>query len=148
MKYIMIALGFFGLDGMVKNKMEQRELHTDQPFCRKLLLLRKYYNRGAFLNTGETHPKLVKLLSVLLSLLMTILFAVTLTKTGKGLLKLGLSLILGGAYSNTYDRMKRGYVVDYVSFNVPWRWLRQIVFNISDFCIMIGAMLCVLGYDK
>ena len=64
---------------------------------------------------------------------------------GSGLLKWGLTVMLGGAYSNTYDRLKRKYVVDYVSFNVPFQRLRQVVFNLGDFCIMIGAMLSVLS---
>ena len=53
--------------------------------------------------------------------------------------------MLGGAYSNTYDRLVRKYVVDYVSFRVPGR-LKKVIFNIGDFCIMIGALLCVLEW--
>ncbi|MDE7258820.1 MAG: signal peptidase II, partial [Lachnospiraceae bacterium] len=45
----------------------------------------------------------------------------------------------------TYDRLVRKYVVDYVSFPVKNQKIRNIVFNISDFCIMIGALLMVLG---
>ena len=55
--------------------------------------------------------------------------------------------MLGGAFSNTYDRLKRKYVVDYVSFPVKNEKIRNVVFNISDFCIMIGALLMVLGSD-
>ncbi|MDE7359775.1 MAG: signal peptidase II, partial [Lachnospiraceae bacterium] len=62
--------------------------------------------------------------------------------------KAGLALLLGGAYSNTYDRLTRKYVVDYVSFPVKNRRIRRIVFNISDFCIMIGALLLVLGETR
>ena len=61
------------------------------------------------------------------------------------MLRVGLSLLLGGAFSNTYDRLKRKYVVDYVSFGVKWKKLRQVVFNISDFCIITGALLAILG---
>lgn len=60
------------------------------------------------------------------------------------MLKTGLSILLGGAYSNTYDRLVRGYVVDYFGFQVKNERLRNIVFNISDFCIMIGALISVL----
>ena len=38
---------------------------------------------------------------------------VTLGQKGKAALKLGLAFLLGGAFSNTYDRLKRKYVVDY-----------------------------------
>ena len=54
------------------------------------------------------------------------------------------SLLLGGAFSNTYDRLKRKYVVDYFSFGVKWEPLRAIVFNISDFCILIGALIIAI----
>ena len=57
-------------------------------------------------------------------------------------MRLGL---LGGAFSNAYDRLKRGYVVDYFSLNLKWEPLRRVVFNISDFCILIGAMLVAIG---
>ena len=41
-----------------------------------------------------------------------------------------------------YDRFKRGYVVDYFSF----KFLRKVIFNISDICIIIGAViLMILG---
>ena len=60
-------------------------------------------------------------------------------------MRTGLAFLLGGAFSNTYDRLKRKYVVDYFSLNVKWKRLRRIVFNISDFCIMTGALLTVIG---
>lgn len=60
-------------------------------------------------------------------------------------MRTGLAMLLGGAYSNTYDRLRRKYVVDYVSFGVPVKRLRRIIFNISDFCIMIGAMITVIA---
>ena len=60
---------------------------------------------------------------------------------GKRLLKTGLALILGGAYSNTYDRLRRKYVVDYITFPK----ISTVVFNLSDFGIMIGAMLLTIS---
>ena len=80
-----------------------------------------------------------------LTLGLTVLFVLTFSCKGSKMLKAGLSLLLGGAYSNTYDRLVRKYVVDYVSFPVKNEKIRNVVFNISDFCIMIGALLMVLG---
>lgn len=76
------------------------------------------------------------------------LFAAAFTFRGNRLLKAGLAFLLGGAYSNTYDRLARKYVVDYVSFPVKNKKIRNIVFNISDFCIVIGALLMVIGSAK
>ena len=76
---------------------------------------------------------------------MTVVFLSTFSLRGNSTLRAGLALLLGGAYSNTYDRLTRNYVVDYVSFPVKNKRVRRVVFNISDFCIMIGALLMVLG---
>ncbi|MBD5549000.1 MAG: signal peptidase II [Lachnospiraceae bacterium] len=148
MQYLAVVLGIFGLELKLKNKIE--ELKTEgqtEKKCGGFLLIRKYHNRGAFLNTGQERPKLITAISVLLAAVLTVLYILTLGTAGKRLLKWGLTLLLGGAYSNTYDRLVRKYVVDYVSFNLPLG-LRKVIFNIGDFCIMIGAFLSVVGYSK
>lgn len=147
MKYLAVILGIFGLELRLKNYIEEtKKEDTEEYRCKNALIIRKHHNSGAFLNAGESRQKTVMALSVFLAAALTIFYLLTLGRAGKGLLKWGLTLLLGGAYSNTYDRIKRNYVVDYVSFNVPWKWLRRIVFNIGDFCILIGAMMCVFGY--
>lgn len=147
MKYLSVILGIFGLDYGLKNYIEEtKEEGETQKRCGGFLLIRKHHNRGAFLNAGENKRRLVMALSVLLTAALSVVFLLTLSTAGKGLLKWGLTLLLGGAYSNTYDRLVRKYVVDYVSFNVPCG-LRKVIFNVGDFCIMIGALLCVMGYE-
>lgn len=102
-------------------------------------------NEGAFLNLGEKRPAVIQMISVGLTVILTLVFILTLGKAGKRLLKTGLSLLLGGAFSNTYDRMKAKAVTDYIRFDFGPERLRQIVFNLGDFAIMIGALLTVLG---
>ena len=149
MQYLTAILGIFGLEFLVKKNIEKTKTEgVDEKACGGALLIRKQHNKGAFLNIGEKNQKAVMVISVMLTVLMTVFYIMTLTNAGKGLLKWGLTLLLGGAYTNTYDRLTRKYVVDYVSFNVPFRWLRRIIFNIGDFCIMIGAMLSVIGYYR
>ncbi len=149
MKYLAVILGIFGLELGIKKYIEENKTENqEEQKCGGLLLIRKHHNRGAFLNAGQEKQKLIAFLSVVLTLFATILFVMTLGSTGKELLKWGLSFLLGGAYANTYDRLVRRYVVDYVSFPVPFQWLRRIIFNIGDFCIMIGALVCVIGFDK
>ena len=148
MQYLAVILGIFGLEFKLKNKIEesQTEGQTENK-CGGFLLIRKYHNRGAFLNTGQNRPKLITAVSVLLTAVLTVFYILTLGMAGKRLLKWGLTLLLGGAYSNTYDRLVRKYVVDYVSFNLPFGF-RKVIFNIGDFCIMIGALLSAIGYSK
>ena len=57
--------------------------------------------------------------------------------------KLALTLTLAGGVSNLYDRMKRGYVVDYFSFQ--WKALKKVVFNLGDLFIFAGAFLMAAG---
>lgn len=148
MQYLAVILGIFGLELKIKNHIERTGTEGEtKEKCGGFLLIRKHHNRGAFLNAGQKKRKAVMVLSVLITALLTVLFILTLGTAGKGLLKWGLTLLLGGAYSNTYDRLVRKYVVDYVSFHVPWG-LEKVIFNIGDFCIMIGALLSVIGYAE
>ena len=49
--------------------------------------------------------------------------------------KLSLGLILGGALGNMIDRLRFGYVIDFLDFRI-WP-----VFNLADSCITIGAVI-------
>lgn len=53
--------------------------------------------------------------------------------------RLGLSMILGGAIGNLIDRIRIGYVVDFVDMYVrSWHFW---AFNVADASITIGAIL-------
>ena len=53
----------------------------------------------------------------------------------------GLSLILGGAMGNLWDRLMSGHVVDFLDFYVgSYHWP---AFNVADSAIVIGAILLV-----
>lgn len=144
-----LAMGIFVLDLLIKNHIEKSlEEGGERPFCNGRLLIRRYHNKGAFLDIGEGKQGIVTMLSLGLTLFMSVIFLLTFSLRGNSALKAGLALLLGGAYSNTYDRLTRKYVVDYVSFPVKNRRFRRIVFNISDFCIMIGALLLAVGETR
>lgn len=113
--------------------------------CKDSIRLRKYHNSGAFLNIMEKKKKLLHAISIIFTTVIALFFLISLFQKGNRVLKFGLSLLLGGAFSNTYDRLTREYVVDYFSFCSPWEWLNRIVFNISDFCIIIGTLIITLN---
>ena len=58
------------------------------------------------------------------------------------LARVGLSLILGGAIGNLIDRLRVGYVLDYV--DMYWRGWHFWAFNVADASISIGAVLVFL----
>ena len=60
---------------------------------------------------------------------------------GRGLLRLGLALILGGALGNLIDRLRFGHVVDFLDFHaLGWHWP---AFNAADSAITVGAAILI-----
>ena len=57
-------------------------------------------------------------------------------------------LILGGGIANIYDRIKHGFVTDYINFpKAKIKKLSKIIYNIGDFCVFIGAVLAAI-FDR
>lgn len=144
--YLMIIPAVFGTDVMLKKKSEEKKLPIEKE-GNDPIIWRNYHNTGAMLNFGAG-KSFVKVLSFVFTAAVTVYFIITLGHRGKNLLKAGLALVLGGAYSNMYDRMRKDYVVDYISFRCRWKRFSNIVFNIGDFAIMAGALLAVIATDR
>jgi signal peptidase II len=71
-----------------------------------------------------------------------LVWLLTLPRRGNGLLASGLALVLGGALGNVIDRMRLGYVVDFV--HVHWQDAFFPAFNVADSAITVGAALLLL----
>ena len=156
MPYIMTLVSLFAADSIIKYRVEKEKKAGEvTPCLNGKVVIKKYHNKGAMLNLGNQNQHLMAILSLVFSAFVTGIFVVTLGMKGRKLLNTGLALILGGAYSNTYDRLRRKYVVDYLSFQIDTdkinsklcRKLAQqfnaIVYNISDFGIILGSMMLV-----
>lgn len=61
---------------------------------------------------------------------------------GSSLVGAGVSLMAGGAAGNLLDRVRFGYVVDYLDLHV-WP-----VFNLADVAIVVGAGVLVLALSR
>lgn len=60
-------------------------------------------------------------------------------KSGILLRDIGLAFILGGALGNLTDRIRFGYVVDFLDFRI-WP-----VFNVADSAITVGTALVIIS---
>lgn len=141
MIYILIVLTIFLIENKIKQYIEDTKvMHKSEKILNGNIILERYHNKGIMLNIMQNNVKLVKIICTSLLGILLIVFALVIPSKGNRLLKLGLSLLLGGAISNVYDRFKRGYVVDYFSF----KFLKKIVFNISDICIFLGSFMVAL----
>ena len=61
--------------------------------------------------------------------------------------RLGCGLLLGGGLSNLWERVRHSSVYDYVHFPKAPGKLRQYVYNLADFAILLGA-LCILRGER
>ena len=149
MVYILMAAGIFLADFLIKNYAERKfSMVGEKKKLKGFLGLRLHHNRGAFMNVGQKNQKLIAVLSACETGVVLLLSAFCLGKKGRTVLKTSLAMVTGGALSNTYDRLKRKYVVDYFSFGVKWKLLSRMVFNISDFCIIIGCLVSAVALQK
>ncbi len=139
--------GLFGLDEYVKQQVEDdlKEGETRNYFSDRLTL-RKIYNRGFMLSSLEDRTLLVKLSSLLSTTALLIMNEKT-EKKGNALQKLGMPLILAGALSNTFDRLIRGKVIDYIPIEKDGKKKSkgQVTANLGDFYIAVGGSLFFLG---
>jgi signal peptidase II len=143
MLYIGIIVFIFLVELGIKNRID----HTfeKKEIFKGKIIIQKYKNKGACMNLLSKHSKFVAIISVIFSLCIFIYFLFSLGNRGNVVLRIGLAFLLGGAFSNTYDRLKRKYVVDYFSFHSKSKKLNAIVFNLADFCVLIGAMLTAIA---
>lgn len=148
MGYLLITAGVFLLDFLLKAYMDKKYARKVQhKRLHDKIMIEKYYNKGAALNLFAKRPKLMKILHTLIMVMVCAVYYFVLRLNGRKVGKLGLALLTGGGLSNLFDRYTKGYVVDYFRFNIGPKWLRRIIFNISDFCIFIGAAITILGSE-
>ncbi len=94
-------------------------------------------NRGAAFGMFSSHRWFFMALSILVIIL--ILVYLLKFKTTHFLGTLSLGLILGGGVGNMIDRIRLGYVIDFIDFCAFdfWKW----VFNIADCGVTVGCAL-------
>ena len=137
-----LALLDIAIKSTIEGYMTRKEERTA---CKGKLILRKVYNRGFCMELLEDRPETVKYASAYAAVLLTIYQLFTLMRKKRCVKKIGLSLMTAGAWSNTFDRWLRGYVIDYVGFQTKWKELTKLTFNLGDFFIGVGSFLVLLS---
>ncbi len=121
------------LDQLTKHLAIQfLQLNTPVPVINNFLNLTLVHNRGAAFGFFQNQL----LLFVLVSLLAIGLIIYNLKNDkNSAILKCALALILGGAAGNLIDRLRFGFVVDFLDLRI-WP-----VFNLADSVITIAAVI-------
>lgn len=143
--HFLIALAVVLLDRLSKLAVERNlTLHDSISVIPGFFRLTRVENTGAAFGLFADSPSEWKIAGlVLFSLIALIIVATLLWKNSHSMTTtgVGLSLILGGAIGNLWDRLLSGHVVDFLLFYVgQYQWP---AFNVADSAIVIGAGLLV-----
>ena len=109
-------------------------------FKSKFLNINLVWNEGiafGLLTFDKNH--LYNLLTILIIVLIIIIFSMILKS--KGFKKYSLSMVLGGALGNLYDRIYFKAVPDFIDFHIGnFHWF---IFNVSDIFITLGVLFLI-----
>lgn len=141
--HILIALAVLALDRLTKWLIARDiALHDYIQIIPGLFRLTHVENRGAAFSlfADSTSPWRTALLVTFSVVALAIVIALLWRNShSMGSTGIGLSLILGGALGNLWDRLMTGRVVDFLLFYIgQYQWP---AFNVADSAIVIGAGL-------
>jgi signal peptidase II len=143
--WVLVALLVFVGDQLTKAMVESLiPEHTTIPVLDHFLNLVHTKNSGAAFGLFSDSPATWKTLllivasSLLLAMVIAVMWRNPQLRWEAGA---GLALILGGALSNLFDRIRLGRVVDFL--DVYFRAYHWPTFNLADSAIVVGAGLLV-----
>ncbi|NIM15385.1 MAG: signal peptidase II [Candidatus Aminicenantes bacterium] len=148
-KYVVIFSLIIILDQA--SKIVIQSIFNDNPYkvihvIKNFFLIRYVENKGAvwgiFSQSSNTIiPKLITIFSLAALVIVIYFFLKLESKCAFELTS--LSFIIGGAVGNLIDRLKQGYVVDFLEVYVKnFRWP---TFNVADSFISIGVILLIIS---
>ncbi|WP_308388954.1 signal peptidase II [Acidithiobacillus sp. AMEEHan] len=109
-----------------------------------ILNLRLVHNTGAAFSFLAGAGGWQRWLLIVIAVIVVVVLVAILRrlKPGAHWTAIALALILGGALGNLIDRIRLGYVVDFIG--VHWGNLYWPYFNIADSAITIGALMLIV----
>lgn len=133
--YYFIVLFVFFLDQLSKFCVSRSILQgSSTPIIRNILHLTLVHNTGAAFGMFSRHPYLFVIVAIL-SIVIIVYFLARKSGMLSAAERTALCFILGGTLGNLVDRVRFGYVVDFIDLRI-WP-----VFNIADSSITIGAII-------
>ncbi len=147
MHYLGLLAGLFGLDFLLKERIEAQspeEFPRDLEGAGGKIRLYRNHNHGFCFGLLREKQEAVKQIPLVLTSAAAGILAWLLSHKKSTLSeRLGFTLITAGGLSNLCDRLRRGYVVDYFSFQV--KWLEKVVFNLGDLFLFAGSLLLAIS---
>jgi signal peptidase II len=143
--WVWLSVGIFVADQLTKY-LATTYLNVHQPVpVMPLFNLTLVHNTGVAFSFLSNAGNLARWLLVALALVVSTIIVWWLKRlpSGQRITAIPLSLILGGAMGNVWDRIQYGYVVDFIDlYYNDWHWP---AFNIADSAITVGAVILIFG---
>lgn len=136
-----VSGGLAAIDNNIKNSIENGAI--DNGVIDKtngFAEIEKHHNKGIPLNKFDNYTKEITAISASVLTAHALSTGVQALNDDDLAMDIANTLILGGALSNVYDRIKRGYVVDYLKIGK-----KRAIYNISDFMIITGVFIYFLN---
>ena len=109
------------------------------PFFNLVLVSNRGVSFGLFNDGNEATNALI---FTAIAAVIVVCLVVWLTRTRDALLTVAIGLVIGGAIGNVIDRLRLGWVVDFLDFHAAgWHWP---AFNVADSAIVVGVGLMLL----
>jgi len=138
-----VAAGFATADNLIKSLIDKDRI-KDGPIDKNgFFEIEKHHNKGIPMNKLDKHTKEIAAASVFVLGAHAANTVSRAINEDNCIMDAANTLIMAGALSNTCDRVKKGYVTDYLMVGKK----KRAIYNISDFFIFGGALLtaiCVL----
>ena len=145
MGMLKMAAVLFGTDMAMKQYVEENiESGQEKTIGDTKIVLRKVYNKGFAFNSMDSEPEKVKKASVMTTAAIGLLTIIEAFREGHMLSKIALTFLSAGALSNTYDRVVRGKVVDYIGIKSSHKILGNITANLAYIYILLGSVFAFL----
>lgn len=142
-----VALLTIALDQLTKwiivQSMEYRETRNIMPLLEGIFDITYTRNTGAAFGLAQQFGNIFLLIAIVV--VAAILYYYRELPAGVWPMRVALGLQMGGAVGNAFDRITRGYVVDFFHLH-GWP-----IFNVADSAIVVGVALLILTmwwYDR
>ena len=145
MSVVLIALAALAVDLYTKALAVSRLAGNSFPVIDNILNFTYVENTGAAFGMLKNGNVFLIISTVII--LAAVIVYLTIKKPKAKVVKIASALIIGGALGNLYDRIFRGFVVDFIDI----RFINYPVFNIADCCVVCGAIIFavwVIFFDK
>lgn len=137
-----VGVFVFVLDRLTKIWVEQNiPLHEGRQVVGDYVRIVHTQNTGAAFGLLPERTTLLSILSVVAVL--AIVYYYRQFANSSPLVTATLGMQLGGAFGNLFDRVRQGYVVDFVDVGIPGG-LRFWAFNVADSSIVLGIIFVTL----